>query len=441
MTHSEHMTPSDDRLERHVALPRTSLARHISYWLALGAAAFVGMTALVWWLLGAPDFAAPDGLQRQQDLDLIKIALTLTGGIGGVIFLVVAYRKQHFGEIAEQRENAASRREDIKLLTERFMKAAEQLGHVTPTVRLAGVYAMSDLADEWIERRQTCIDVLCAHIRMHYDPTPPGSPVDRQYWHGERQVRQTIFRVIAAHLREESRVPWQGHDFDFAGAVIDSADFHEIRISSGTVTFKGAVFPSGKVEFDGAVLSGGVIDFSNATFSGGEVDFGTAKLAGTILHFFEAKLDDGHLDFSYARLTEGKVNFDDMSLNGGRLSFNGAIFSGGNAGFDCSEFKGTYVDFRRTRFSDGHLAFGDCVFSRGTVAFGQAEFAGGYVGIHRSVWEDGTVDLSNPKSWRVRPVITTLRSQEGNAGLRLPSDVERQAASATESTTHSPADA
>ena len=57
-------------------------------------------------------------------------------------------------------------------LKERFATAADQLDSGKPAVRLAGVYAMADLADDWAENRQTCVDVLCAYLRMPYEPDP-----------------------------------------------------------------------------------------------------------------------------------------------------------------------------------------------------------------------------------------------------------------------------
>src|ERR1700722_15145163 len=56
---------------------------------------------------------------------------------------------------------------------ERFATAADQLGSDKPAaVRLAGVYAMAGLADDWEDNRQTCVDVLCAYLRMPYEPAP-----------------------------------------------------------------------------------------------------------------------------------------------------------------------------------------------------------------------------------------------------------------------------
>ncbi|MFE9024586.1 hypothetical protein ACFYNL_39405 [Streptomyces sp. NPDC007808] len=62
--------------------------------------------------------------------------------------------------------------ERTRLLNERFDTAARLLGHGEAACRLAGVHAMAGLADDWPERRQTCIDVLCAYLRMPYPPTP-----------------------------------------------------------------------------------------------------------------------------------------------------------------------------------------------------------------------------------------------------------------------------
>jgi hypothetical protein len=58
----------------------------------------------------------------------------------------------------------------IRMLNERSTTAAEQLGSDKPAVRLAGVYAMAGLADDWEENRQTCVDVLCAYLQLPYEP-------------------------------------------------------------------------------------------------------------------------------------------------------------------------------------------------------------------------------------------------------------------------------
>ena len=92
-------------------------------------------------------------------METFKAALGIAAGIGAVVALAVAYRRHRI-------EESQSHRDDQRLFTERFGSAAEQLGHDQPALRLAGVHAMARLADDWDEQRQTCIDVLCAYLRL-----------------------------------------------------------------------------------------------------------------------------------------------------------------------------------------------------------------------------------------------------------------------------------
>jgi hypothetical protein len=142
-----------------------------------------------------------------------------------------------------------------RTLNDRFATAAEQLGDdKPPTVRLAGVYAMAGLADDWKENRQTCVDVLCGYLRMPYEPGPgedaPGP--QRLAFHAGREVCRTVIRVIVAHLREDATVSWQGLDLDFTGVVFEGGDFGFAQFSSGTIDFSFAQFSSGAVTFSHA---------------------------------------------------------------------------------------------------------------------------------------------------------------------------------------------
>lgn len=74
--------------------------------------------------------------------DVVKLAFAVVAGLGGVVALVVAYRRQRTLERDDD-----GRRDQIRLLTERFGSAAQQLGDKAAPVRLAGVYAMAALAD------------------------------------------------------------------------------------------------------------------------------------------------------------------------------------------------------------------------------------------------------------------------------------------------------
>lgn len=101
-------------------------------------------------------------------LDLAKISLGVVGGIGAAQALVVAYRRQRLLE------------SDESGFVKRFGEAAQQLSGDRPALRLAGVYAMAALADDWAPQRQQCINVLCAFdFRIHrltQGKTRSGSP-------------------------------------------------------------------------------------------------------------------------------------------------------------------------------------------------------------------------------------------------------------------------
>jgi hypothetical protein len=178
-----------------------------------------------------------------------------------------AQSEQLDSTLAEQR---------TRTLNERFDTVAGQLGSdKSPAVRMAGVYAMAGLADDWQDHRQTCVDVLCAYLRMPYEPEPgDDAPMEKRLaWQASREVRHTVIRVIAAHLNGTAPVSWCGLNFDFAGAVFDGGDFSGAKFSGGTVNFAGAEFSGGTVNFAGAEFSGGTVNFAAAKFAGGTVDF------------------------------------------------------------------------------------------------------------------------------------------------------------------------
>jgi hypothetical protein len=126
-----------------------------------------------------------------------------------------------------------------RTLNERFATAADRLGNDKPSaVQLAAVYAMAGLADDWEENRQTCVDVLCAYLRMPYEPEPDqvAPEPERLAFRASREVRHTVIRVITAHLRDGAPVSWRGKDFDFSGVAFDGAVSFDGAEFSGTVS-------------------------------------------------------------------------------------------------------------------------------------------------------------------------------------------------------------
>ena len=322
-------------------------------------------------------------------------------------------RKQLDRTLAEQR---------TRTLNERFATAAGQLGSdKPPAVRLAGVYAMAGLADDWPENRQTCVDVLCAYLRLPYEPDPgdeaPGP--ERLAFRASREVRLTVIRVITAHLQEGAAVSWQGLDFDFAGVVFDGGYFIGAKFSGGLVSFIGAGFSGGRVSFNGAKFSGAMIPFDDAKFSGGTVDFDDAEFSGGEVSFTSAKFSGGKVSFMSAKFSGAEVSFISAKFSGAEVSFHGSWFSGGWVGFGGAVFSGGWVGFTGAEFSGGTVGFGHAKFSGGTVNFDSAGFSSA-VGFRDAEFSGGTVNFSRPRVWSCPPAFPWIDTPPPGVSLPRP---------------------
>ncbi|GIG58765.1 hypothetical protein Lfu02_31370 [Longispora fulva] len=366
--------------------------------------------------------------------------------------LVIAYRKQRVTEaqnilahVADERAAAAkiladaadaraaleSDRTGVRIFNERYAKAVEQLGNDKAAVRLGGVYALAGLADDWEAGRRTCIDVLCAYLRMPYAPPPDLNDERVQKsvaitgmaeWlrknapaKEEQQVRFTIIHLIGAHLRDTSPVSWQGHDFDFTGAIFDGGDFGGAVFSGGTVSFKQAKFTGGNTRFQGATFSGAAVSFVGAEFAGGVVQFSESRFMTGLVDFqdsgftgsdvlFDSCVFASEVLFSNISVLAGTIYFgstefldgaqvvlEGCNITDGALDFSGAEFSGGDVYFDGSEFIGGEVKFTSfglgATFSGGHVRFNSASFSGSVADFRSAIFSGGEVSMTDAEFE------------------------------------------------------
>jgi uncharacterized protein YjbI with pentapeptide repeats len=292
-----------------------------------------------------------------------------------------------------------------RTLNERFASAAEQLGSDKPAaVRLAGVYAMAGLADDWEANRQTCVDVLCAYLRMPYEPDPgkDSSAAEQLAFKSSREVRHTVIRVITAHLREHAATSWQGLYFDFTGVVFDGASFYGARFSGGEVEFTGARFSDAHVYFGGAQFCGGEVDFSAARFSGGEIWFTEAQFSGATVSFGLAEFS-AWVSFDGAEFSGGKVRFYNAEFRSKTVNFSGARFSGGEVSFGKARFSGGEVYFTEAQFSGGRVSFGGARFSGSRVPFARARFSGAEFYFGGAEFTGGEVDFSEADDWSTPP--------------------------------------
>lgn len=379
-------------------------------WSIIVAVSLLTASAVLLWLaLGRPDIRSDSPRLTPRDTySGMRISFGLVAGLGAVVALVVAYRRQRYLEAQHTIAAKAERREDGKLYTERFRSAAEQLGSAQAAVRLAGVYAMLNLADDWPTGRQMCVDVLCGYLRMPFEidprdeevqpvhdeerpaqhpvappqPTNPLSPEGRQ----ELQVRLAIQRTLAAHLRDPHRTVNQRDEvltywtelrfdffgatlcnFDFAGCDAAGADFRRARFV-GPTNFQNARVV-GEARFTSATFHGparftGAYFFSEADFSSSTFD---SDARFNSVHF------DTKSDFSRS-VFNGPVSFN-ATMFGSKAWFAGATFHSGAYFSDCTTREGHHFGGARANLPD--LS----VWPAGiTVEHGQVHTTGGKAG-------------------------------------------------------------
>lgn len=298
-------------------------------------------------------------------LELVKTTITVAGFVGAVLVGVYGYRKQRLVE-------GDAHRTDAEQLAQRYTTAAEQLGHERAAVRLAGVYAMARLADDWVEQRQVCIDVLCAYLRMPYE----SDTASEKYREGEREVRHTIICLIRDHLRNPSApTTWCGRDLDFTNAIFDGGNFDDAKFTGGEVSFLGAKFTGGEVSFSGAEFAGGTVVFGYAEFTGGTVFFSGAKFTGSVVTFYYATFIDGTVTFNLTEFTDSSVAFDHAKFAGSTIYFTNAKIVGGVVFFGGVEFTGGIVYFGAAEFVSGAVSFTRAELAGSKVYFDEAEFS------------------------------------------------------------------
>ncbi|RSN68108.1 hypothetical protein DMH08_11900 [Actinomadura sp. WAC 06369] len=231
---------------------------------------------------------------------------------------------------------------------DRFTAAVEHLGNPTPAIRLGGVHALARLADDSPELRQTCIDILCAYLRLPYEPNPDHSlfveqdptqlAVARADYQAHREVRHTIIRIIASRLRDDAVVSWQGHDLDFTNVVFDGGNFQGATFS-GQTFFTGATFYSGHIDFDYACFTDGVTDFSEAKFEAGDITFWKVHFKGANVRFWHAEFQGSTVLFTDAIFHSGVVDFTNASFKRGVVSFRDAHFGEATLKFEGASGK------------------------------------------------------------------------------------------------------
>ncbi|MFF1360478.1 pentapeptide repeat-containing protein [Streptomyces sp. NPDC058297] len=239
-------------------------------------------------------------------IDAIKTALTVGAGTGGAAALLLALRRQWLSEHTHIRQEAADTIAEFdateRRITELYTAAAGQLGSDSPSVRLAGLYALERLAQDHPTHRQTIVNVLCSYLRMpllritklellaRAQGEAPTSAERRaaklayQETRAQREqelvVRGAVIEILSRHLRtapvdgafhqDAPQQYWPGIDLDLSGAELYGVDFSTCRIR--VANFAGVTFKDGAnfafAEFTDHVYFHRAVFYDTVTFRG-----------------------------------------------------------------------------------------------------------------------------------------------------------------------------
>ncbi len=292
-------------------------------------------------------------------LEKIKVSLTILGGIGAIGYLVIKFR-----------ERSALEREEAN---EKLVRAVQQLGDTSPQVRIAGVYALADVADTYEgPYHQRVVDILCGYLRTDRLPKDTNGQTlyatnkDRTPNHDhplstDGAVESTILTVLANHLRSTTEAdinkkndpgPWSHCNLDLHGATLtETLNFFRTHI--GRLNAQNARF-FGRTNFHQATFTEDVA-FIGAAFER-EAKFDSAK--------FRQNSYFGNAIFRQTPQFTG-ITFEQNT------HFDGSVFKDA-ANFWHSTFEGTSY-FTYTTFM-GKVFFTCSVFMQ-CVTFDHATFA------------------------------------------------------------------
>lgn len=317
----------------------------------LAVVAVAGLSALVIrfaprWLVSTKGLT---GAARLDELNRIRVALVLVV----VAALAAAVAIYAFKTSSRDRRREHTERQ----LSERFMRAIDQLGHPALDVRLGGIYSLERLAQESAEDHGPIIEILAAFVREHA-PWParvgarPGNGdgqlrVSASGAHGDHRARpatdvQAAVTILGRRtLAYDSDAPIGLPHTALSGAMLTGAHFEGALLSGAN--FEGAdLFKANlrAADLEGANLRGAgllLANLNDTVLWGANVE--GARLYGANLE--GAALKGANL--KGAGLTG--ANLKDAGLHSAVLT--GADLTGANlegAGLDGANLEGANLD-------------------------------------------------------------------------------------------------
>lgn len=374
------------------SIPRLPMKLHLVFGLGfLTSLAVVG--GLIWSFAAyetrdlMPFFHSPQ-LSQDKWFEVIRNAVTTGAALGVGITLFFSYRRQQTAEetqrvsseaqltAAKAQETAAKaldlstkqhaldqdRRKDAVTseLRTRYANTAEQLASSHLAVRLAGIYSLASLADDWaelgnVDERQVCIDLLCAYFRS-------SQPGEEDQIALRNEIVAATLDVVTGRLRRQTpeRRYW-------GRCTIELADPGEIPSLDGVILYDGgALIIRGATLGDrhdrryrrsvkNVELNGGTLAFQDVAGKNGSLLISDSRLVGGYLTI-SLDRDSGletQLDVA-KRFTFRKVTVDGSQLfiltPGCQIEFVDCVFSSGELLLFALE--------------GGSVRFSDCLFKK-----------------------------------------------------------------------------
>lgn len=275
----------------------------------------------------------------------ITAAISITGGLGAVVLLVINYRKQ---SLSEKEANYQKKKD----LIQAFNDYAKDLTQQTPqaVAALHGLAHTTDqlvtLGDDMKAYKQRCVNIICSFIRSQISEIETKLAEIKQ---GE------AFRIITDHLEktdsnesngkegtsndenaEEDITSWSGCNFNFSEVTLFAPLRIERCVFKGRVefwgaTFKRSVYANGvhfkDVNFNGVTFEGKRSSFVGATF--GKISFQGNCTFNHKVDFSGATFEENVCFHGYEDDQSNIISYPGKTTFKGATIFKGATFKKG----------------------------------------------------------------------------------------------------------------
>jgi uncharacterized protein YjbI with pentapeptide repeats len=288
------------------------------FWSISGTAA-IAISWLIWGLIGVNE-QAPH----------VTATLAVVGGVGGVVALVVSYRKQASAERYEGQNSIA--------------KGVEQLGSSQASTRIAGVYTLMQIGNRREDLRQQIVDILGGYIRTNRFADGP--------------TETTIFDRLRQSLDACNDQRWRNINLNLHGAklseplslsncILNRGDFSNVIFSKG--------FSADQSVFDGRASFSQSRFYIEASFKSARFD----EAADFSLAVFNAPADFSDCTFSSSISDNPPIPHYRNGVTDNPIWYkHEALFTG-------TQFHRS-TDFSRTKFNT------DCDFSQNVIEHGNS---------------------------------------------------------------------